>query len=142
MDSGLPAAVALPRRCPPVSDGVLSAEIAVDPANALFKIARRPRHAIVHGPITEEVQINDFPNGIGANHDVRQSGSIELLDRTFMTLAVTGNTHDRIQLMQEIEVFTGSVFGQRQHPEDRFEIRLIVFGQSALRKTSAVGVID
>lgn len=68
MDSGLPAAVALPLRCPPVSDGVLSAEIAIDPANALFKIARRPRQAIVHGPITEEVQINDFQNGIGANH--------------------------------------------------------------------------
>ena len=34
---------------------------------ALFKIARRPGHTIVHDPITEEVQINDFPNGIGAN---------------------------------------------------------------------------
>ena len=75
-------------------------------------------------------------------HDVKQSRIIELLDRTFKTLAVTGNTHDRIQLIQEIEAFTGSVFGQRQHPEDRFEIRLIVCGQIALRKTGAVGVID
>lgn len=38
-------------------------EVAVDPAIALPKIARRTSHSIVHDPITEEVQINAFPNG-------------------------------------------------------------------------------
>ncbi|MNV85174.1 hypothetical protein D3C71_1791090 [compost metagenome] len=80
------------------------AEITIHSTNTLFKVAGCPSHAIMHHSVTIQVQVNPLADGIGTHHDIGQPRSIELLDRTFVAFAVTGNANHRVHLMKEVKV--------------------------------------